>query len=270
MLIAVCCDRGAPGATTTALALGVASAEPTVVVEADPYGGDLALRCTPASGGSFLPTPTVLTLATEARSSTDPGLVASRAQEFTGSTRVVPGHFSAEQASGVRSWAPLARALSASASRVVVDLGRIHSASPTLPIAAAADVVVVVARPEMGSVMHLRDRLERIAPVLANVRNAPPVVVPVLVTAKRFAVSVVAQVRDLLATSNANQIVADVGWIGWDPEGVARLHVGGPRERSGRTLLLRSAAHVNEQLGRLAAAEPVAVEERPMAVRAMR
>jgi cellulose biosynthesis protein BcsQ len=269
MLIAVCCDRGAPGATTTALALGVASAEPTVVVEADQYGGDLALRCTPASGGSFLPTPTVLTLATEARSSTDPGLVASRAQEFAGATRVVPGHISAEQASGVRSWAPLARALTASASRVVVDLGRIHSASPTLPIAAAADLVVVVARPEMGSVLHLRDRLERMAPVLANVRNAPPVVVPVLVTAKRFAASVVAQVRELLATSNANQVVADVGWIAWDPESVTRLHVGGPRGRDSRTPLLRSAARVNEQLARLlAGADPAA--DRPVALRAAR
>lgn len=78
MLIAVCCDRGSPGATTTALALGVASEEPTVVVEADPYGGDLAIRCA-ARGEAFPPTPTVLTLATEARTSMHPGWSPARA-----------------------------------------------------------------------------------------------------------------------------------------------------------------------------------------------
>ena len=50
MLIAVCCDRGAPGSTTSSLALGVSTPEPTIVVEADPFGGDLALRCV-APGG---------------------------------------------------------------------------------------------------------------------------------------------------------------------------------------------------------------------------
>ena len=59
MLFAICCDRGAPGATTTALALAAARGKPAVVVEADPYGGSLALRLRP--GGKALPaTPTVL------------------------------------------------------------------------------------------------------------------------------------------------------------------------------------------------------------------
>ena len=252
MLIAVCCDRGAPGSTTTALALGVASPEPTIVVEADPYGGDLALRCTAPGGKVFLPLPTVLTLAIEARSSIDPGLVAAKAQEFTGSTRIVPGHLSAEQAMGVKSWAPLAQALTASASRTVVDLGRIHSGSPTLPVATAADVLVAVTRPEMGAVAHLRDRLERLAPVLASLRNAPPVVVPVVVTGKRIAAGVVAAVARLLAASDASDVVAGIGWIAWDPAGVERMQAGQVTGKDAHTPLLRSAAVVNDQLAQLA------------------
>ena len=63
MLFAVCSDRGAPGSTTMALALAAARGLPSVVLEADPYGGDLAVRC--RIGGDPLPTtPTVLGLGT--------------------------------------------------------------------------------------------------------------------------------------------------------------------------------------------------------------
>lgn len=250
MLIAVCCDRGAPGSTTTSLALGVSTPEPTIVVETDPYGGDLALRCV-APGGhgeAFPPTPTVLTLATEARTSVTPGLAASKAHEFTGSTRIVPGHFSAEQAAGVKNWAPLAEALRASASRVVADLGRIHSSSPTIPVAAAADVVVMVTRPEVGAVMHLKDRLERLAPVLANIRNAPPVVVPVVVTSKRQAGGVVAEVGRMLAPSNAAGVIAGIGWIALDPAGVEAMHAGQVGGKNARSPLLKSAGVLNDQI----------------------
>lgn len=254
MLIAVCCDRGSPGSTTTALALGVSTPEPTVVIEADPYGGDVALRCAAAGGRGevFPPTPTVLTLAAESRTSVSPGMVASKAHEFTGSTRVIPGHFSAEQAAGVKNWAPLAQALRASASRVVADLGRIHSSSPTVPVAAAADVIVLVTRPEVGAVLHLKDRLERLAPVLSSIRNAPPVVVPVVVTPKRIAGTVVGQVERMLAPSNAAGVVAVVGWIALDHAGVEAMQAGQAYGTNARTPLLKSAAVLNEQIDQVA------------------
>lgn len=263
MFVAVCCDRGSPGSTTTALALGVASPEPTIVPEVDPYGGDLALRCTAPGGQAFPPTPTVLTLASAARTSQSPELAASTAHEFTPSTRVVPGHFSAEQASGVRNWTPLAETLRASDSWVVADLGRIHSSSPTLPVAAAADVVVLVTRPEVGAVRHLRDRLERLAPVLAGIRDAPPVVVPVVVTRKRFAKPVVEEVSRMLAPSDAAGVLAGVGWIALDPDGVTDLYAGrveGTKSRvpwlkkSRSSPLLRSARVLGDQLARAAGA----------------
>ena len=66
MFVALCGDKGSPGVTTTALALASAWAGHAVVVEADPAGGDLAIRLHPE--GSALPeTPTVLSVATAAR-----------------------------------------------------------------------------------------------------------------------------------------------------------------------------------------------------------
>ena len=66
MFIALCGDKGSPGVTTTALVLASAWAGQAIAVEADPAGGDLAIRLHP--GGSTLPeTPTVLSVATAAR-----------------------------------------------------------------------------------------------------------------------------------------------------------------------------------------------------------
>ncbi|GAW52573.1 MULTISPECIES: hypothetical protein [unclassified Nocardioides] len=248
MFIAVCCDRGAPGSTTTALALGVSTPEPTVVVGVDPYGDDLAQRCIAPGGGSFPPTPTVLTLASEARKILDASLVASMAHEFTASTRVLPGHYSAELAGGINDWKPLAAALRMSGSRVVADLGRIHSSSPTVPVAAAADVIVMVTRPEVGAVLHLKDRLERLAPVVAKIRNAPPMIVPVVVTPKRIAGGVVDQVGQLLAPSNAAGVIKGIGWVAIDPDGYELMYAGKVGGKDARTPLLRSAAVLNDQL----------------------
>ena len=150
----------------------------------------------------------------------------------------------------------------ASASRVVADLGRIHSSSPTIPVAAAADVVVMVTRPEVGAVMHLKDRLERLAPVLANIRNAPPVVVPVVVTPKRIAGAVLEHVGRMLAPSNATGVIAGIGWIALDPTGVEAMHagqVGG--KKNARTPLLKSAGVLNDQINQAADVGPYGTPE---------
>ncbi len=75
MLVALCSDKGSPGTTTTALALAAGWPTPAVVIEADPYGGDLGLRLRTETGCVLPETPTVLTLATAARTSTRGGVV---------------------------------------------------------------------------------------------------------------------------------------------------------------------------------------------------
>jgi hypothetical protein len=249
MFVAVCCDRGAPGATTAALALATAVAAEAVVVEADPYGGDLALRCRPGGGGGVLAeTPTVLTVATAARTSQEPDLLSRYAHRFTEDVGVIPGHVSAEQAAGVSDWSPLASAMRGSSIHVVADLGRIHSFSPSLPIAAAADVLVVVGRADLGAAVHLRERLARLVPAVAGLRGRPPVVVPVVIAPRRTGGRHAAEVRRMLADSPAGPLIGDVGWLAWDPTGVARLERGETGRGMARSPLLRSAAMVAEQL----------------------
>src|SRR3954469_11038879 len=146
MLIALCGDKGSPGVTTTALALASAWAGQAIVVEADPAGGDLAIRLHP--GGSTLPeTPTVLSVATDARADREHDPVAKHAHALNSTTGVVPGAVLAEQMANIGDWSPFADALERCAPSVFVDLGHLHSRSPMLPVAARADLVIAVGRP---------------------------------------------------------------------------------------------------------------------------
>ena len=47
MFIVLCGDKGSPGVTTTAVALASAWAGHAIAVEANPAGGDLAIRLRP-------------------------------------------------------------------------------------------------------------------------------------------------------------------------------------------------------------------------------
>lgn len=250
MLVAVCSDKGSPGATTSALALAAAWPGEAQLVEADPYGGDLAIRLRTSTGEVVPPTPTVLTLAAAAGVGADAYLVGAHARRFTPHMSVLPGHLVAEKASGIaQSWEPLAKALSVSATDVVADLGRIHSSAPSVAVAAAADVVVVIARADAGSLLHLRERLTGLIPTLADRAGRPPVVWVLLVTRARYGEADVADCNSVLAASSAGPMIAGIGYLAHDPATVERLeHAALPTGRLGRTPLLRSARHVAAQI----------------------
>ena len=241
MLITVCADKGSPGATTLALALGAAWPTPAVVVEADPYGGDLGIRLR-TSGGAALPeAPTVLTLATAARNSQDPDLVLRYAHRLNDQLSVVPGHLVAEQVGGVREWGPLASALTRSTVPVIADIGRVHAGSPLLPVAAAAHVLVVAARADTASVIRLRERLVRLIPAVAALRGAPLRVCPVVMTPARHGEADTHDVARILRGSPAGALVSSVGFLAMDAGAVSRLEAGEePQGRLARTALMRS------------------------------
>lgn len=240
MLFAVCADRGAPGSTTTALALAAARGLPAVVVEADPYGGDLALRCR-SEGHPLPPTPTVLGLgAGRAEQLPSPGRAAhsvGNSERFRldlwhdGShvlnklLRVVPGFLSAEQG-GTLAWPAVTATLEMQASAIFADLGRIHTGSPSMPLACAADALIVVCRGDVASVQHMMWRLDHLVPTLAERKGHPPVVMPVVTAAPRHGARAAKQVAQLLAESSVAPTVQGVGWLAWDPSGVAALQEG--------------------------------------------
>ncbi len=120
-------------------------------------------------------------------------------------------------------------------------------------MAARADVVAVVARPDAGSVIHLRERMMRLVPALAARRDAPPRLFPVLVSLRRQGPADVADVRRILAETSAGPMLAGAGYLAYDPAAVRRLESGEtPTGRLARTRLLRTTGALAQQLGDLA------------------
>lgn len=146
--------KGAPGVTTTVLAIAAVWPEhrPLVVVEADPDGGVLAARR--ALGFD----PGLVGLAASCRrGSTD---VSAHSQPLSDSVRLVVAPSTAAQvraslaAAGRDLWPALT-----SDSDVVFDCGRLTLASPAIELAACADHTLVLARPTLEDIALVRDRI---------------------------------------------------------------------------------------------------------------
>lgn len=252
MMVGVCSDKGSPGSTTTALVLASAWPGPAVVVEADPQGGDLAIRLRRHGGAALPEVPTVLTVATAARRSPPADLLNRHAHELSRDVSVIPGALVAEQAAGVAEWEPLADALTATETPVFADFGRLQGTSQLVAVAARADVMIVVGRNDPGSVIRLRERLARLAPELAAHRETPPRLLPVLVSAERHAQGDIADLRRLLTDTPARPFLGGFGHIALDPSSLRRLEAGEePLGRLARTPLLRSARKLTGQLTHL-------------------
>ena len=249
MLTVLCSGKGSPGVTSSALALASAWPSPAILVEADAGGGDLAIRLRTAAGQALPETPTVATLAAEVRAdSRDPQLMGRRAVAINDHVSVLPGFASAEQGAGMAPlWDALARVLATSTSDVIADVGRIHSGSPTMRLAESADVVVVVARANLNSVVHLRTRITNLASTLGRTRGRQPVIVPLLITRARNAAADVADVDEVLKAAAAH--TPRPSYLGWDPAALTRLEDGeNPNRQLNRTTLMRSARQVADQL----------------------
>lgn len=253
MLTVLCSAKGSPGVTSAGLALAAAWPASVTLVEADPAGGDLAVRCRTGSHGLALAeTPTVATLAATASAEDRDGAVSSlvsrTAQTLNDRIQVVPGVASAEAGSGMAPlWEPLARVLASSEKDVLVDVGRVDSGSPAMRIVEVADVLMVVARADVAQVVHLRDRISHLRTATTGSGRLAVTMVPLLVTAARSAVRDVAEVDTVLAA--ARLTIEPTTYLTWDPTALHRLEAGEtPSGRLSRTALVRSAQQVADQL----------------------
>jgi MinD-like ATPase involved in chromosome partitioning or flagellar assembly len=264
MLIAVGGEKGSPGATTTAVALAAGWPNPAVVVEADPGGGDLALRLRLPSGEALPPTPTVLTLAAAARAHLeDTQLVVRHASGLSDRVGVVPGHLLADQSAGMAgAWEALAAVLSCSELDVIVDVGRLDSGSPAMPVAAAADAVVVVGRPTTAGGLRLRERIKTLGPALAARRGRPAMVWAVVVTPARHAEAYTADLKHMLTSAGVEPV--SVGHVVFDATAAGRIDAGeNPTGRLSRTPLMRSARELASRLSSLDARHVARGSARP-------
>lgn len=163
MLVGICSVKGAPGVTTAALALAARwPVGDPLVIEADPAGGDVAARHRlPAAPG-------LVSLAAVARRQSNAELLAEHSQQLPGGLRVIPGPVAAEQARaalGVLTTRGV-RAMRAAASpqdaAVLVDVGRLDTSSPALPLVRGAESLVVMTRPRADQLSHVATLLNEI------------------------------------------------------------------------------------------------------------
>ncbi|MGH9187175.1 MAG: hypothetical protein ACRD0U_15380 [Acidimicrobiales bacterium] len=161
--------KASPGVTTTVAALAATWPEgrDVLVVELDPAGGDLVVRFDLATD------PGLVTLAAAGRRELDRGILLAHTQPLMapaqpgGSRRLVlAGPVMAEQAVAALGAikARLTEVLSYPGLDVLVDCGRLDVGSPAERIATQADLLVMVMRPVVAEVHHLRARLSTLRP----------------------------------------------------------------------------------------------------------
>ena len=257
MIVAVGSDKGAPGVTTLATVLGVVW--PMVwqreagVLEADPSGADLTFRLRPASTPDleFLaPEPSLFSLAADARTGLGGSGLGRYGQDSTIGVRVIPGPIQAEQFVTVHPvWPALAQTVAGWPQVVLADLGRLQPGHAAWPLAQAATAVLILARPSVEGLYHLRERVRQVASALGDDRlTRNPVAVVVLAGAREYR-SALQQVEYMLAAAGSPIPVA--GWMADDPATVSVLHEAGLSRAVRASALLRSVTDLAATLGRL-------------------
>jgi len=223
-LVTFCSVRGAPGASTAALAVAAAWPAPdrALLVEADPAGGVVSMRT------GIAPDPGLVSLGAAARHGVSLRDLWDHAQQLPGGTAVVPGPVSGAVAGRVLSTSGAALA-SWLADRtdvdVIADAGRLLAGSPADAFVERSSLVVLVARPVVdqlhpGSALLLGLRSRGVPAGWCLVGDGP---------------HGAAEVTDAYG-------VPVFGVLPDDPKGAALVGTAGPARKLARTSLVRAAA----------------------------
>lgn len=237
-LISFFSAKGAPGTTSTAMLVAALWPRPTLLVDADPAGGDLLMRLPAASGLALTPRPGLLTLLPLARHGLAPGVVLDHSQVVQGGQQVLVGLDSPEQAEASAAlWPTLGRTFAdLPGMDVVIDLGQLSTRSSQMPLAERSDILIGVVRPGPASVMHMRQRLTALTRTLTTLGPDAPLVGLVAVAD----VQQQAEASSALATVLTDvPEVHHLGMVAHDPRAERMFH-GDPLTRPERTMLVRS------------------------------
>lgn len=245
-LLAVAADKGSPGVTTTALALAAVWPRRCALAELDPFGGDIGYRLRAPKGAPLSPETGLITLAVDARRGGTPEQVGDHLQIVDGGLEVLVGLASGDQAGGMTGlWGPVAALLDRVPEMdVVADCGRLYSQAPTAEVLRSARGVLLVTRPTVDGVVHLRNRLASLA---AALHSGAPDGIPLhvaVVSAPRDEQSVL-EVAQVLRASRLP--VGVVERIAYDPAGAGML-TGEWLGKLDRSLLIRSARQLATRL----------------------
>lgn len=173
-LIALASVKGSPGVTTAATALAACWPEgrQVLLVEADPFGGDLAPRY------AMVPTGGLSSLFAAARRTLAPEDVWDHVDRLPGGLPVLFGLGGMHQAiANEKAWPIVADALCALDADVVADVGRLlpNLGGGVRDVVARADALVVLCSSTLEAIVHLREALPGLA---AELRGRGLLVVP--------------------------------------------------------------------------------------------
>ena len=261
-LIAVAADKGAPGVTTTAVALAAVWPRPVLLAECDPAGGDLVYRLPSADGTRLDPRRGLLSLAVAARRGLEPRQVWEHAQKLRGGLDVLVGVTNAEQGTGLDPlWGQVGAALAGLPDAdVIADCGRVSSDGRYYDLLARAHAVVMITRASLGDMVRMRDRVSVLDSALRRRNGQGRVSVLVIANYKSFSAAL-GEVRQVL--SGGDWPAPILGGIAYEPRSAELLsgEWGGKLDKS---LLIRTAREVAGELsGQLAAAAPPVARPAP-------
>jgi MinD-like ATPase involved in chromosome partitioning or flagellar assembly len=241
--------KGSPGVTTTAVVLAGAWQGDPILADLDPAGGDIALRYRDQAGVPLDPDRGLLSLGAAVRRGSTEVQLSDHVQMLSGGLEVLVGVTSPSQVQGLGpAWQHLARSLRAVPGRdVIADCGRLMPGSATVPVLQNADAVLLIARPTVEGLSHLRERIRGFSEVLQlGTYDAVPVGVA-LITSYRDA-RVAGEVQGIL--DRARLPAGVLGLIAEDQKAAEAIRIGDGR-RARQSLLLRSAADVADRLRKL-------------------
>lgn len=228
--------RGAPGVTTSALAMAMLWPRPVVLVEADVSGGSSILAG--YLRGTVIPDRGLVSLAVAHRR----GVLDQQFYEQTialdgDRVRLVPGLVSSQQAASMDTlWTPLGIVLAGlerTGTDVIVDAGRLGMVHAPMPLVRTADAVLLVTRSNLPAVSAARARLALVHDDL-NQRGQGDDTLALLLVGEGQPY----KAREI----NAAVQTPVVASITWDPTAAETLSVGAPYGRKFASApLLRSA-----------------------------
>lgn len=244
-LLTLASAKGSPGVTTTAMLVGALWPRDSLVVEADPSGGDVALRMPGVDGNPLDPAVGLSSLVAAGRKSLHHGLVGQHGQLMVGGQRVVAGVTSPEQARGVTQWEALADFFAElPGTDTIADLGRIGGSTPQNALLARSAACLLVTDTLPSNVIHLRGRIARLQETFGRV-SGPALHVAVVAEPKRT--RAVREVGE--AIEKAELEVAGVHHVAHDRKGAA-FFLGQITGSPTRTQLVRSAQPIVDVLAR--------------------
>lgn len=250
MIVTVCADKGSPGVSTVATVLAMVWPGERLLLEADPSGGDAALRLRTPQGRLLARQPTVRGLAVDARGGVLPRPVSGYAQQTSLGVPVIPAAdmSSADLRRIAPQWPAVAKVAAAWTGTVVADLGRLQENSAAGWLASASASVLLVGRAGTEGMYHLRVRAAALAGRLGSPSaGRSPLAVALICPARQHT----AALRDLaehLGADPGTERVPVAGWIAEDPRGARALWEGRPGRRLTGSALVASTIGVAETL----------------------